>query len=138
MNVATSATSECCEPGKSLHVLIVDDIRCTLELMVKLLQLCGVTTETAVNGKEAFQTLCARRPDIVITDHEMPVWNGSDLIRAMRASPDQSISGLPVVLMTAAGEDELPEDVRLQSDCHFLRKPISVDALQELLNRLSP
>src|SRR5262249_18289878 len=56
----------------------------------------------ASNGREALEVITAEKPDIVISDLQMPEMNGLELVEAIRSEH----AGLPVILMTAHGSEE--------------------------------
>ena len=87
-----------------VKILVVDDLRSDLDLMKSLLTKDQKwEVETAVNGAEAFEKAEASLPDAVVTDLQMPVMNGFELVAAIK----QRFPFLPVILVTAAGSEEI-------------------------------
>ena len=84
-------------PGRAT-VLVVDDEMDSLELYQGYLE-SRFDVEVAVHGAQALAVLRRKRIDLVITDVHMPVMNGIELIRAMRADP--ALARLPVLVQTA-------------------------------------
>jgi len=84
------------------RVLIVDDNPLDLRVAAKLVEAEGMETAFARNGREAIDQLSAGRPDLVLTDLDMPHVNGLELVREVR----RSHPSLPIVLMTARGSEE--------------------------------
>lgn len=85
-------------------ILIVDDLRSDLDLMSALLTKGQEwEVETAVNGQDAFDKAEASLPDVVVTDLQMPEMNGFELVAAIK----QRFPFLPVILVTAAGSEEI-------------------------------
>jgi CheY-like chemotaxis protein/anti-sigma regulatory factor (Ser/Thr protein kinase) len=85
-------------------VLVVDDSPVDQRLASGILEKnAGVQVRTASNGAEALEAIRSRRPDVVVTDLQMPEMNGLQLVEAVRA--DYPI--LPVILMTAHGSEEI-------------------------------
>lgn len=116
------------------RVLLVDDVRSAREFLASVLRQRGVAIETAVNGREAWNLIVDHIPDIVITDYEMPVWSGSQLIRAIRESDDNELADVPVILVTARDRRDLPEGLLSHPRNYFLQKPISTEKLDAVLN----
>jgi CheY-like chemotaxis protein len=85
------------------HVLIVEDSRTQAEAMRWLLEGAGFEVEIAPDGVEALAAIQRRAPDIVTTDLEMPRMDGLQLVEAIR----HDFPGVPVVLMTAHGSEEI-------------------------------
>ena len=115
-------------------VLIVDDEFGLADITADLLTEEGYDVALAINGKLGLESLAVRRADIVITDLMMPVMDGPEMIRLMRADP--KLAAIPAILMTA-----LPEAVPTGDDAlhdAVLVKPFSRDELLHLLRRLLP
>lgn len=84
------------------RVLVVDDSVVVRDLLSEVLVTAGYHVEAATNGKEALSLLSSFRPDLVVSDVEMPEMNGFDLLQAIRSSSET----LPVVLVTARSSTE--------------------------------
>jgi CheY-like chemotaxis protein len=113
-------------------VLIVDDEFGLADIAADLLTEAGYDVALAINGKLGLASLAARRADIVLTDLMMPVMDGPEMIRRMRADP--VLAAIPAVLMTA-----LPEAVPVGPEAMHdavLVKPFSMTELLELIHRL--
>ena len=83
--------------------LLVEDSRTQAIFIRQRLHRCGFDVRLAGNGREALAQLAQQRPALVLTDLEMPEMNGLELVREIK----QRFVGLPVVLMTAAGSEEI-------------------------------
>ena len=82
-----------------MHILIVDDHDLVRDALALGLQVCGHDVDQAGSGAGALTAMNARRPDVLVTDLDMPGMSGFELIRATRrAYPD-----LPIVAMTGGG-----------------------------------
>ena len=104
-------------------VLVVDDEIHIVHVVAIKLRNNGYEVVTASNGAEAFEIACNEKPDIIVTDYQMPVMTGIQLVENIRA--EASISDMPVILLTArsfAVEDEQTERLQI-SQC--LSKPFS-------------
>jgi DNA-binding response OmpR family regulator len=115
-------------------VLIVDDEFGLADITADLLTEAGYDVALAINGKLGLASLATRRADIVITDLMMPVMDGSELIRRMRADP--ALAGIPTILMTA-----LPEAVPVGAGAlhdAVLVKPFNITELLEVMQQLLP
>jgi chemotaxis protein histidine kinase CheA/ActR/RegA family two-component response regulator len=92
-------------PRKTLPgVLIVDDALSVRNSLVQLVQDAGFRAEAARDGMDAIDTLRAFRPDIVITDLEMPNMNGIELTTHIRARDD--LKQLPVIMITSRSQEK--------------------------------
>jgi CheY-like chemotaxis protein len=107
--------------------LVVDDephIRRVAELAIRAI---GCEVVCAVDGREAWRLIQERKPDVLVSDVQMPNINGIQLVNLIRTS--EEYSDLPIVLITAKGY-ELPGEVaELIKTCHVVCKPFSPAAL---------
>ena len=83
------------------RILIVDDDRTQAEEFADLLRKAGCDVTLAGDGREASDLLRLELPDVVLTDLDMPVIDGLELVRAIR----RDYPALPVILMTATGSE---------------------------------
>lgn len=81
----------------SLVALVVDDSMLIRHTVCRFLEERGFAVESATNGQEALETLSRVRPDIIITDMQMPKMGGSELITALKSKP--ATAGIPVVIV---------------------------------------
>jgi CheY-like chemotaxis protein len=77
--------------------LVVDDSMLIRHTVCRFLEERGFAVESATNGVEALESLKRQRPDIIITDIQMPRMSGSELITAVRNEP--SLADIPVVIV---------------------------------------
>lgn len=82
-------------------VLVVDDSMLIRHTVCQYLQERGFEVESATNGVDALEVLgrMDRRPDLIVTDLNMPKMSGSELITALKASPETG--AIPVVVIAA-------------------------------------
>lgn len=118
------------------HVLLVEDNELNSEIAAALLESLGLAVECAFNGREALEVLDAAEPghfDVVLMDIQMPVMNGLEATRAIRASERADLRALPIVVLSAnAFAEDVQESKRAGADDH-LSKPISVKDLAAAL-----
>jgi len=104
-------------------VLVVDDEIHIVHVVAIKLRNNGFEVITAANGAEAFDLACEERPDIIVTDYQMPVMSGLELVEKIREN--ESTRDIPVILLTArsfAISDEQKQYLRI-SQC--VSKPFS-------------
>jgi circadian clock protein KaiC len=124
----TAATPVAAHESRPL-VVIVDDEFGLAELVAEVLAEKGYATAIAINGQLGLALLRERRPDLVLVDLMMPVMNGSDMLREMRADPE--LAKIPAVVMTA-----LPEAVPAEDGATLdavLQKPFTPERLVEVV-----
>jgi two-component system chemotaxis sensor kinase CheA len=92
-------------PPRRPSVLVVDDVAAIRELERSVLVGGGYEVRTAVDGQEALESARARRPDLVVTDYDMPRLDGFGLCRGIRDTP--ALASVPVLVVTANEDDVL-------------------------------
>jgi len=105
------------------NVLVVDDEPLNLEIITDVLDDDAYVVTTAMNGELAWQAILQAVPDLVVLDRMMPVLNGLELLKRIKA--DDRYAAIPVVMQTAASS---PEQVKEGMDAgawYYLTKPYS-------------
>jgi two-component system chemotaxis sensor kinase CheA len=83
-------------------VLLAEDTPFFIKMEKKYLESAGYKVITALNGKEAWKILQENTVDAVVTDIEMPLWDGYELVRKIRA--DFRLGNLPVIAVTSRAD----------------------------------
>jgi CheY-like chemotaxis protein len=86
--------------------LVVDDSMLIRYTVCRFLEGRGYAVESATNGMEALQILERRRPDLIVTDMQMPKMTGSELITALKMNPETANIPIIIVAGRASGFDE--------------------------------
>src|SRR5205085_2195682 len=107
-------------------ILVVDDSSDTREMMTKLLEIESFNVVTAEDGRAGFDAAKAERPDMIITDINMPNLNGIEMIRLLRAEVE--FVSVPIMAITAYGQSVAKEAIDAGAD-HAATKPIDFDSL---------
>ena len=105
------------------RVLIVDDEIHIVHVVAIKLRNNGYEVISADNGAEAFDLALRDKPNIIVTDFQMPVMTGLELVEKLR--DDEQTRDIPVIMLTARGfavADEQKEDLQISQ---FLSKPFS-------------
>jgi two-component system chemotaxis response regulator CheY len=119
----------------NMKVLVVDDM-VTMRRIVKniLKQLGFANVDEAENGQEALQTLRVDTYGFVVSDWNMPVMTGIDMLRAIRA--DEKLKTTPVLMVTAeAQQSNLIEAVQAGVS-NYIVKPFTAETLQEKIAKI--
>ena len=134
--------SEETQSFKGKRLLLVEDNELNREIAFEILNEYGFIVDAAENGKEAVDKVAASKPgyyDLVLMDIQMPIMNGYEATRGIRALDNAALSAIPIVAMTANAFDE---DRRTAAECGmdgFISKPINmtevIEALHSALNR---
>lgn len=86
-----------------IRILLAEDSPTQATFIRTLLQNVGYSVEVARDGVEAWEIIQVRQPDAVLTDLQMPEMDGLELVEAVAGR----YSGLPIILMTALGSEEV-------------------------------
>jgi CheY-like chemotaxis protein len=117
-------------------VLVVDDEAAVREYVTDLLELEGHTVIAAADGPAALRCINETRPDCVLLDLMMPGMSGQEVLAEIRR-----IDGgphLPVVMLTAAANDDQAWKAWSAGVDYFLAKPFDADQLVRVLQYLTP
>ena len=117
--------------------LIVDDIEINREIVVALLEDTGLIIDCAENGKQALDMVSAEQEkyDLVFMDLQMPVMDGFEATRLIRALPPRSRGRLPIVAMTAnVFKDDIESCLRVGMDDH-IGKPLDFDKVLGVIRK---
>lgn len=117
------------------RVLLVEDAPFLRYAFGRLLRLHGYEVLEANDGREALDCIDSFRPQIVVTDLMMPVMDGVELIKRLRANPDTA--DLPVVAITADATAHAEARARAAGAVDFIVKPIDLPALLERLRAIN-
>jgi PAS domain S-box-containing protein len=121
-------------PVRSLCVLLIDDHKDVAELTKMELEEHGYTVLTAADGHQGLETAIRQVPDVIVSDIKMPRMDGYELIRSLRQIP--SLASVPVVALTGFGmKKDVDSAIAAGYDAH-LNKPVDVNELSELIQRL--
>ena len=122
-------------------ILLVEDNALNSEIAVEILNEYGFLVDTAENGAEAVEKVKRSKPggyDLVLMDVQMPVMNGYEATKQIRALRDPALAGITILAMTANAFDE---DRKKALECGmngFLSKPIVIEELiRTLQNNLT-
>ena len=124
------------------HILLVEDNFINQEIETAILTHIGFTVDTADDGKEAVEMVSAAPPetyDLILMDIQMPVMDGWEAARAIRALPEPGRAAVPIVALSAnVFESDMQKSLDAGMDAH-LAKPLDVPALlraiQEIVRR---
>ena len=123
-------------PPRPRRILVVDDNHDAAASLAMLLDIDGHQTSTAHDGAAALAAIRERRPDLVLLDIGLPLLNGYEVCRRVRAEPWGS--EVTLIALTGWGQDEDRERSRAAGFDGHLVKPVDFGALSHLLRSLRP
>jgi two-component system alkaline phosphatase synthesis response regulator PhoP len=120
--------------GMSHRILVVDDEDHIVQVLSIKLRNAGYEVLTAADGEEAFELALKERPNLVITDFQMPYMTGLELCRAL--SQNDKTVNMPVVMLTARGYALEDDDLAIGNIKDVLSKPFSPRAIVQMVEKL--
>ncbi len=109
-------------------ILIIEDDPRILRFIQSVIKLSGYKVESAMNGKDGLELVRTQEPHLIILDIGLPVMDGWEVLKEVR-----TFSGIPVIILSARGEDiDKVKGLKLGAD-DYLAKPFNPD---ELLARI--
>lgn len=124
-----AATAAARDGGGTGRVLIVDDDPSILRMLRLVFLADGYEVTTARNGEEALEALGASHPGAIVLDLEMPVMDGREFFRELRARGDQT----PVLILSAYGAELARRELKAEA---FVSKPFEPDYLVQEVEKL--
>ena len=121
------------------RILLVEDNALNQEIAVAILEEAGFTIEVAGDGQMAIDMLQAAPPDyyhLILMDVQMPVMDGYEATKAIRALPDKRLASIPILAMTAnAFEEDKQAALKCGMNGH-IAKPIDIENLISTLDEI--
>jgi CheY-like chemotaxis protein len=122
------------QAGRSpLTILVVEDNEINLLLVTEMLQQRGHRVQTATNGLEGVQMAAAQAFDLILMDISMPVMDGLEACRRIRAAQGPS-QQCPIVALSANVLPEVQDQIAQAGMTGFLGKPLQRDELEAVLS----
>jgi two-component system cell cycle response regulator DivK len=108
-------------------ILIAEDFEDARDLYRDYLEFSGFTVKTATNGREAIDLAASLQPDLILMDASMPVLDGWQATRELKANPETR--HIPVLALTAHAFDDARQEARSSGCDGFVTKPCLPDDL---------
>lgn len=143
MRVCGIDKNECTlKPIKELtgkRVLVVEDTPLNQEISVDILEIAGINADIAENGLEALEILQSKESNyysMIFMDIQMPVMDGYEASRRIRALPDPVLSNIPIIAMTANAYEEDKIQAFAAGMNGHIGKPIDIYTLFEVVKTI--
>ena len=118
------------------HILVVEDQEDNRQIMRDLLTANDYEMTEAENGEEALAAVAKDRPDLILMDIQLPVMDGCEATRRIKADP--SLSSIPIIAVTSYALSEDEEKARAAGCIDFVPKPFSPRHLLAKIRRYLP
>ena len=116
------------------NILTVDDSPSIRQMIKVVLTPAGHNVVEAGDGAQGLAKAKATKFDLVITDLNMPVMDGMELIRALRKEP--SLVGLPIVFLTTESSDAVKTEAKKAGATGWITKPFKQEQLLAVVSKL--
>jgi two-component system chemotaxis response regulator CheY len=116
-----------------MKIVVADDSRAMRMIVVRTLRQAGLSGHEvleAENGREALELVAEHRPDLILSDWNMPEMTGIQFLSALRARGDST----PFCFVTSEGSDEMREQAAAAGALGLIAKPFTADAFSDLLS----
>jgi len=112
-------------------ICIVDDQPALLQMLRFALSFQGVTVIEAVDGSDALEKMSTQHVDMLITDWQMPVMGGLELVRRLRAI--EAYADLPTLVISCRDDLEARKEARSLGVMTWLKKPFRIAEVQRVV-----
>lgn len=114
-------------------ILLADDCELLGIALGELIARTATLLERVKDGGELFERACVLRPDIIVSDVSMPVMNGLDVMRQLKAY------GLPArfIFLTGHADEQLATEALAEGAAGFLLKPVVMDDMREAIQTVA-
>jgi two-component system chemotaxis response regulator CheY len=121
----------------AFNVLVVDDSAVMRQMVVRTLRMSGLPLGTVLeagNGEEGLCVLHEQWVDLLLLDINMPVMNGEEMLRRLRAAPDTA--SLPVIVVSTEGSETRLAALH-ELGAAIVRKPFAPETLRDTILRVT-
>lgn len=117
-------------------VLVVDDSTSMRQMVAFTLKSAGFSVVEGGNGQEGLQKLDGQRMDLIISDLNMPVMNGMDMIRQIRSRPQYKFT--PILMLTTESQDTKKAEGKAAGATGWIVKPFNPQQLLQVVAKVLP
>ncbi len=118
-------------------ILIVDDSLPMRSVIIKILRVSGFGTSRfyeAGNGRNALDIMRKGPVDLVVTDYNMPVMDGLDMVRVMKEDP--ALKTIPVVVISTESSDSRIKEFTALGTAGYVTKPFNPETVREMITSI--
>ncbi len=116
-------------------ILVAEDETSIVESLTFILRRAGADVRVSYDGEQAIRDIANVRPHAVVLDIMMPRKDGFEVLKATRANPD--LVGLPIIMLTAKGQESDREKAEALGASAFMTKPFSNAEVVETVMKLA-
>lgn len=112
-----------------VQVLVVDDNEINRVIAIEMLNTFGMQIDTALDGQQAVEMVQEKKYDLIFMDHQMPIMDGIEAIKAIRSLDGVYYKEVPVIALTANTAKEQQEEYIQAGMSDYLGKPMDMAEL---------
>ncbi len=120
------------------HILVVDDTKINLTVVVNLLKSTQIKIDTATSGAEAIRKAAANLYDLILMDQRMPEMDGTEALHRIRDDAYSASNRVPVICLTADAVMGAKDRYIAEGFSDYITKPIDSTSLEKMLIRHLP
>ena len=128
---AEEHVADAMEPPGSVKVLYVDDEEDFVRTLAERMDMRDLGGDVALSGQEALAMLEEERPDVMVLDLRMPGIDGLEVLRRVKKAYPE----IEVIILTGHGSEQDEEEARRLGAFDYLRKPVELETLMDVVRR---
>jgi len=132
---AERAEAKQAEQARGLRVLLAEDSLIAREVEKRMLEAAGFAVEVAIDGQDALDKLKLFKPDVIITDIEMPRLDGFGLVQRVRNMPELSSVPIMVISTRESAEDRM-RALDAGADAYLVKQQLTSEQLRRTIDEL--
>jgi two-component system, cell cycle response regulator DivK len=121
--------------GAAKKVLVAEDSSVIQNLTKKILQFQNFEISAVKNGKQVIEHLEKENFDVILLDINMPIMDGMECAKQIRALKDTAKNQIPIIAITGNAKNYSLDDFRSAGINEYLPKPLNFDSLVELVKK---
>ncbi len=122
------------EIDSNKSILVIDDSTTNIVLLQAVLNSKGYSIDTALNVKEAYNSISKKVPDLILLDLLMPRINGFEFLKELKENKE--MCEIPVIVVSALTDHETMQKTKNLGALHFVKKPIDIQNIIELVSEV--
>ncbi|MCS7005122.1 MAG: response regulator [Cytophagales bacterium] len=119
----------------SKRILIAEDSSVIQNITKKVLQFQNFEIEAVKNGREVLDKIQEKNFDVILLDINMPLMDGMECARAIRALPNRQKAAIPIIAITGNAKNYSVDDFKSVGINEYIPKPINFDNLVALVKK---
>lgn len=108
-------------------ILIIEDHLATVEMLKAILETNGYKVENALDGERGLKIAAAEKPDLVLLDIMLPIFDGIEVCKRLKNNPETA--GIPVFIISVRGSTENSKAAREAGAAEYIIKPFDPSKL---------